>query len=348
MWVDNKPTHVYASQRSVKRDYDILKSSLPIPIGIDHLNDETLQNNKILSKMNLLDVGVINDIKLENNRIKITDSKITNPTVQELYNKGELPSFSVVSDLYSSKCGTGKADKVEEYSVIKRVDFVEKGACTECKVDLPNSMAQIGNAKAVINGDESMATDPNQNPAPDAGTNPDDGSKPEPATLDDVVKAIGTLGTKIDKMQVGITALEGKAGIKEPTPDGGNQEQPPATPAAASNADEDPNEARIVALENEIKASKAQAQKAEASAIVNTYLKEGKVAPAETEAHVAMAMATPEQYKTVMDKAPVIIDMEKHSAQGSGSDSTGLTDENGEEVDLEKTSKEMDKLIGDA
>lgn len=347
MWVDNKPTHVYASQRSVKRDYDILKSSLPIPIGIDHLNDETLQNNKILSKMNLLDVGIINDIKLENNSIKITDSKITNPTVQELYNKGELPSFSVVSDLYSSKCGTRKADKVEEYSVIKRVDFVEKGACTECKVDLPDSTVQIGNAKAVINGDESMAANPNDNPAPDAGANPDQSGDETPATLDDVVKAIGTLGTKIDKMQTGITALEGKAGIKEPTAQDPN-EQAPAAASSPEGEQASAEEARITALENEVKASKARAEKAEASAVVDKYLKEGKVKPAQVETHVAMAMATPEQYTELMKDAPVIIDMERHSAQGKGADATGLIDEEGEPIDLEKTAKEIDEKIGDA
>ena len=99
-------------------------------------------------------------------RVKISDAEITNPAIQELYDKGELTDFSPVSTMYASKCPTGQADKVEQYSVINRVDFVPKGACKTCNVNYEGNASlstkiERYDAKAII-GDENMATDPNR------------------------------------------------------------------------------------------------------------------------------------------------------------------------------------------
>ena len=244
-----------------------LKENLPIQIGIDHLDMENvLKQNKILQKLNLLDVGTINDVKLEDNKIKITDAEITNSTIQELYDKGELTDFSPVSTMYASQCPTGQADKVEHYSVINRVDFVPKGACKTCNVNQPQGNASSSeitryDAKAII-GDENMATDPNAgNPAPDngsTGNDPDD--EAQDATLADIVAAINAQGTKLDSIQAGITALEGNAGIKEaPTPDPNAN---PTAPAAAGSSEEDVKlDPEIVQLKADVQEYKAKAQK---------------------------------------------------------------------------------------
>ena len=355
MWLDDKPTRVHATPESVKQDYEILKQNLPIPIGIDHLDDKTLNQNPILKKMNLLNVGSIDDVKLEDNAIRITESKITNPTVQELYDNGELTDFSFVSDMYTDKCKTGLADAVEKYSVINRVDFVEKGACKECKVDYNNAQASVpqrAQAKAIFKGDGTMA-DGNGNPDQNAGDqNSPDGSDAEP-TMQDVLNAIQEQN---NFLKSSITAIEGALKIKAVPQDG----QPPATPTAqpaapaqagdATPDDENNNsepaaasdatEQRIIKLEKEVKAQKALAAKAQAASVVDGYLKEGKVKPADVENHIALAMDAEDKYKAIMDTAPVVIDMERHSRAEAGSS------DDEEDIDLDKSMKTIDAAIG--
>ena len=360
MWLDNKPTKVHATPASVRKDYEILKENLPITLGIDHLDEQTLQKNKILNKMNLLNVGVIKDVELLNDEIKITESTITNPTVQELYDRGELPNFSIVSDMFTAQSQAEEADVTERYSVINRVDFVEKGACKKCMVDQPgngNASTSRAHAKAII-GDDNVASDP-QNP-PAGGDNSGDGQDQEP-TMVEIFKEIKNGNAETRRALI---AIEGKLGIKEPAQPNDQNQQPPAQagasdpegsteenepegnepkPAGAS----DPNESRIKKLEDEIEAQKAAAAKAEAAGIVDGYLKEGKIKPKDVDNHIAMAMATPENYKEVMKDAPVLIDMEKHSkgaASGSDSDVT-IKDEEGNEVDMVKANEEIDKEI---
>jgi hypothetical protein len=197
MWLKNpktdqfEPTKVYANAESVKNDYNILKQNLPIQIGIDHLDDNVIESNKILKKMNLLNVGTIRDVKLEDNKIKITDAEITNPVIQKLYDEGELPYFSQVSRMNTKKCESGKADVIENYSVINRVDFVEKGACNTCKTGLTEVNASFGgvNAKAII-GDDNVADD-TSNTGDQSGTDGStDGNDPDDTKQDQMLQAI--------------------------------------------------------------------------------------------------------------------------------------------------------------
>lgn len=297
--------------------------------------------------MNLLNVGQIKDVKLEDNAIKITESEITNPTVQELYNKGELPDFSFVSDMYTKECSTGLADAVEDYSVINRVDFVEKGACHECKVDYNNAQASVpqrAQAKAIIKGGNSMAGDAgNTNPAPvdqnnGSGNSGDGkGDDQQEATAQDVLNAINEMNTYLKSS---ITAIEGALKIKAVPQDG---QQPPTTPAAQPAAPAQAGDAtkqRIIKLENEVKAQKALAAKAQAAAVVDGYLKEGKIKPADVENHIALAMDAEDKYKAIMDNADVIIDMTKHSKAGASSS------DDEDEIDLDKSMKTIDAAIG--
>jgi len=351
MYLNNQPTKVQVNPESIKKDYEILKENLPIQMGIDHLDMDPnfLKQNKILHKLNLLNVGTINDVKLEDNKIKISDAEITNPAIQELYDKGELTDFSPVSTMYASKCPTGQADKVEQYSVINRVDFVPKGACKTCNVNYEGNASlsteiERYDAKAII-GDENMATDPNAgNPAPDNGSignDPDD--EAQDATLADIVAAINAQGTKLDSIQAGITALEGNAGIKEVAAIPDPNADPNATPAAASDSKPDPE---IASLRKDVDEFKAQAAKSEANAIVEPFLKEGKILPADVEKHIGMAMKSPEDYKSIMESAAVVVDMKKHvkGDDGNASDSTDIVDKDGNT--LEDSIKIVNKSLG--
>lgn len=350
MWLQNpetgkmEPTKVNVTPQSLKQDYKILKENLPIPFGVDHLDmDPTfLKKNTILQKMNLLNVGVLKDVKLENNKIKITDAEITNPIIRELHENGELNDFSQVSNMHVRPCPTGMADKVEEYSVINRVDFVGTGACKTCKVDMPLAASSTAyNAKAII-GDESMAVDPN------AGSNPDasgDGEAPEP-TMTEVMAVIKDMATNVS---TSLKAIEGALKIKV-APPAGEDPNAQTPPAAASEGDEEDVEGNaskpdpeVIKLREEMDGIKAQAAKADATNVVNGFLKEGKIKPAESEKHIAMAMKAPEEYQEVMKEAPVIIDMERHSTNpGAASDS----EEDEDEYTDEKFEKDFEAAYG--
>lgn len=359
MWLDGKPTKVHATANSVKTNYAILKELLPIPMGIDHLKPEVLQQNKILKKMDLLNVGVINDIELENDQIKIKDAEITNPTIQQLYDDGELPYFSFVSNMFTTPCPTGEADAVEKYSIIGRVDFVEKGACESCRTGLNSAQASNSkyNAKAII-GDDKVAAqsqDPkhNQNQGNQGDQTGDGETEP---TLTDVMEAVGKIAEGVETQGKAIVAIMGKLGLSEATPQQGQQQQQAAAGSSEGETDDEGGEGeasnsedpRISKLENEVKGMKAEAAKTVAKGKVNGYIKEGKILPKDVESHLALAMAAPDKYDAIMKEAPKVIDLERHSQGGQGqasnSDAT-ITDENGEEIDMKAANDEVNKII---
>jgi hypothetical protein len=113
-----------------------------IPIGIDHIPEQVLESNHVLKKLlesnqiNPYDVGSITGVSTDGESIKITDAEFTHPTVQELFNNGELQAWSVVENIKSIECPTDKADVVADYFTdIERVDLVGRGGCETCLVE---------------------------------------------------------------------------------------------------------------------------------------------------------------------------------------------------------------------
>lgn len=151
--------------------------------------------------MDLLNVGSIKDVELKDNGIHILEAKISNPLIEELYNEQKLPSWSIVSDVSLNDCTTGNADYVENYAVINRVDFVEKGACTTCNVEYTSNLL---NAKSVI-GD--IMVEENNNNSQEG-----EGDENKEVTLNDVVKNItdfkDEITGKLDNFDSRITAIE--------------------------------------------------------------------------------------------------------------------------------------------
>jgi hypothetical protein len=159
VWVNDKPARVYVPEDTVldtfKQMQERIRLDKKIGLGIDHLSDEILENNQILSKLNLLDVGEINEIVTDGNGIYITDSKIHNDMIKTLHDEDALPSYSIVGSMESKPCPSGKADYVLTSLDVERVDFVEEGGCQSCKVGVkPEGM--ILTAKISIKGDNSM------------------------------------------------------------------------------------------------------------------------------------------------------------------------------------------------
>ncbi len=312
LWINKEPRWVYVSPEALRKDYNILKANLPIPVGIDHLDEKIIKENKILSKMDLLNVGSIEDVELVDEGIRILEAKITNPLIQDLYNQKKLPSWSIVSKVSLKDCESGKVDFVEDYSIINRVDFVEKGACKTCNLEYTEN--GLLNAKSVIG--DIMAEEGDSN----NGTQSNDGSE---TTLNDVVKLItefkGEVTENFKKMDDRIEALEGNnarandAGEDGDNPDGENQNT---------------EDSKIEAALAEINDMKAKAAKNEATGLVNGYIKEGKVLPKQVEQHVTLAMAEPEQYKAMMAESPIIVEnLGERFSDGEARGTDGNSDE---------------------
>jgi hypothetical protein len=303
IWVNHKPARVKVTPASIKKDYQILEGNLPIPIGIDHLKDEVLAANPVLSKMNLLNVGEIKKIKLEGDEIHIAEAELTNPLIKQMYNDGELENVSIVSNIKPRPCPTGEVDYIEEYSVINRLDFVGQGGCDTCKV--PNPL--------VLNAKSSMEN---------VGDNMADENKNEEITLETLAEGQKELLEKVNGIETRIKTLEEKEGEKEP-------EDGEATEGKAEEKTDEAkaSDSRIKAVEKQLKAMKAEAKANEAAQLVNGFVEEGKVLAKHVENHVAMAMAAPTQYKASMEEAPVLVNMDRLSKAKAGKSNPGGDDE---------------------
>ena len=113
---------------------ELIDSQGRMPIGIDHLSDSILEDNEILAKMNLLDVGSVSKVGTDGQSIYILDSELTNDQIKHLNSQGELPSYSIVGGMDAKPCPTGQADYVVKSIDVERVDIVEEGGCQVCKV----------------------------------------------------------------------------------------------------------------------------------------------------------------------------------------------------------------------
>lgn len=309
LYINKEPTWVYVSKEALEKDYTILKANLPIPIGIDHLDEKLIKENKILQKMDLLNVGSIEDVELKEDGIHILEAKITNPLIQELHDQQKLPAWSIVSAISLSECETGKVDYVEDYSIINRVDFVEKGACTSCNVEYANG--KLAEAKSIIG--DIMAEDGKENN--------EDNNEP---TMTDVMKGITDLKeeqeTRFDDFDDRIKALED------------NNDNDDAEANDAEGSSEDNKE--IKAVKEEIAEMKAEAVKTQTKAVVEGYVKEGKIKPKDIEKHMNLALASMADYKDIMADAPVVVEglgERLSTAEGAEAGSQGSDDEYSDE-----------------
>lgn len=138
VFVNDKPARIYVPEETIMQTFEsvrgLIKDQGRMPIGIDHLSDGVLGDNEILAKMNLLDVGNVTKVGTDGQSIYILDSELTNDSIKALHSQGELPAFSIVGSMDAQPCPTGKADYVVKGIDVERVDFVQEGGCSVCKV----------------------------------------------------------------------------------------------------------------------------------------------------------------------------------------------------------------------
>ena len=163
VFVDNKPARVHVPQYTVLDTFnkltDKLKSDGTVKFGVDHLPDTLYEDNKILAKMNLNDVGDITKVVYDGESIYIQDSTLTNTEIQRLHETGELPAYSIVGAMEASPCPNERADYVVDNIVIDRVDFVESGGCQECKTGVEPGQILITSKKSKPDKNDDVEAD---------------------------------------------------------------------------------------------------------------------------------------------------------------------------------------------
>lgn len=139
--VDGKPTRLYSPQYSLMQLYDLLERIIEsdggVPIGFgDHIPESIIDEYPMLKKLDLHNVGEIRAVETDGESIRIKESVLTNPTVAELYNNGELSDYSIVASFMMADCPRNDADMVVDYfTKFKRVDLVSRGGCRDCRVE---------------------------------------------------------------------------------------------------------------------------------------------------------------------------------------------------------------------
>jgi len=138
VFVNDKPARVYVPEETIMDTFNSIKNLIEdngrMPIGIDHLSNSVLEENEILKKMNLLDVGDVNKVGTDGSSIFILDGEIHNQQIDALYSQGDIPAYSIVGAMDAKPCPSGKADYVVKSIDVERVDFVQEGGCQVCKV----------------------------------------------------------------------------------------------------------------------------------------------------------------------------------------------------------------------
>lgn len=138
VFVNDKPARVYVPEETIMDTFKSVRGLIEdqgrMPIGIDHLSDSVIEENDILKKMNLLDVGSVTKVGTDGRSIYILDSELTNDSIKSLNAQGEIPAYSIVGAMDARPCPSGKADYIVKSIDVERVDFVEEGGCQVCKV----------------------------------------------------------------------------------------------------------------------------------------------------------------------------------------------------------------------
>ena len=303
VWLKNKETTtrtaktVKVTNKSLKRDFDILNQNLPVPLGIDHLDEELIAQYPLLNELDLLNVGVINKIKLSDEGIRIMDAELSNPELKRLYMEGKLSDFSIVADIHTKECLEDGVDFVEDYSHIKRVDFVGQGACSSCKIeDNPTFL----NASLSLNNNnegEIMVDVENKKE-----NKKDEKQVETPESIEELIEVVDGLTKRVEALEeiVGVPEKEEK---KE-------EEAEASKPPVADDS--------ISKLTLEVEKLKKDKLQLEANNAVEGYMKEGKILPKDIAKHQAIAMKTPEEYKELMATAPIVVKLDRLSASDSG------------------------------
>lgn len=344
VFVDGKPTRVFASKETIPETYETWKRTIDegggITLGIDHIPEELIKQFPILKKLDPLNVGRILEIQTDGESIYATRSEHTNPLVAELHARGELPAYSVVAPFTAKPCPSGKADLVlNRFTGIKRTDYVEEGGCRDCKVGaVPEDM--VITARLSME-DSNMAGENEGNEGNNAtGEGAGEGNQAQG-------QGEGNSGNEGTQQQAqGTGAGEGEGNGQEGNQEGGSQEEFPGAArlevleegmTTVTNALKDIGEFMNSFKEKGIEASlpekykerldkipelEMEAKKAPIAFAVDKAIEAGKVLPVDREMMITAALADKDfdlaKFKTMLANRQQIVDTSELSAGKSG------------------------------
>lgn len=295
LFLNNKPTHAYIPPRDVQKVFNLARSKIAndgkIPIGIDHLPEDIINNNPILKKLNLLDVGYISAVEYDPtlNKTRIKEATLTNPLIKKLYDDGELEAVSIVSQVHASDCPQQEGLKVIDTERLDRVDIVAVGACESCNIPKPTGSNMVY-ARKPLKEEETMAD--------------------ENITIEQIEELLDKkldekLEEKLEPLNERIESIEDL--IEE-------DEADEKTPEDETD--------EVAAMRAELEALKKEnAEKvalAAASAKVDLAIRQGKIKPCDKETMTAFAMNSSEAFDDYIKDADVIVPLGARQSFNSG------------------------------
>lgn len=300
LYVNNKPAKVYVNKENVQEAFQSLKNTLAkdgsIPLGIDHLPTEVIENNAILKKLNLLHVGNIHDVGYDEstNSIFIKSAELTNPLLVDLYENGELDSVSIVANSRVDDCPQDY-DYVVHETNINRVDIVGKGACETCIIPKADNTSNFDSvyARLPIKKMESQNMAEENNQKQDTGLTAEE--------IQEVVKT--AMAEALKPFDERLKKLEESAKQTEPqTNDGEGEEEDDIKAGSASEELEE--------LEKQRKELAGHA--------VEVQIAAGKVLPSQKENMVKLAVNDIASFNEMMKEQPVIVDLQGRQSVNGG------------------------------
>jgi len=299
VFVNDEPSRVYVPERTILETFNNMKAKIAnegsIGLGIDHLGPDVLEENDILRKLNLLDVGAVSSIVTDGSGIFIKESNITNDAIRNLHEQGELPAYSIVGGMDAKPCPTGKADYVVEHIDVERIDIVGEGGCESCKVGVQPSDI-ILTAKLSNKGDEMMDVIANEAPVEEVLETEEVVEEPVEEAVEEVevIEEAPEDGVQIEEEVVEEEGEEEEVEVEE-------------------EDDMDTLRKEIAELKNDIKELGGKKPKVEAKAAekaVSELIKAGKALPKMKAGLIATYNADPEAFATLAASMPKMVQME--------------------------------------
>ncbi len=320
VYVDDEPARVFVPQYTITDTFNKFKQTIDreggITLGLDHIPPDLLEDYPILKKLDPLNVGKVTQVQTDGERIYATQTEHSNPIVRELYEKGDLPAYSVVASTTASPCENGKADYVfEHFNKIERMDYVDEGGCKDCKVEqLPDDliltarlstehMEEDSVTKEEIDAQATEETQEVEEVVADAQTDNEElETQVEPEVTEEPEMEPEITEPRYVTQEVFDKAISGLKDliVTEPAK----------------------MEAKLATLELE-------AKKARVTPIVEHAIKEGRILPVDKDLFIAQGveLEDDQEFKEMMAKRPVIVELEaQHSKHGEPKDDDEVMD----------------------
>ncbi len=305
--VDGVPTKVYADAELAENVYECVKSKIEevggLPITIDHLN---LSQLEILKDMGYGVIGWITKVELRNNRVYATEIAYEGDGIPKLIEKGLLKAFSI--EAFTSLKPFEDGFKIVKFEEVTAASVVRTPACPSClvyRIEAYNRSKHMmdvfvkfiptikgGNMKVDMQKEEPKPSEPAEKPAGEG---------------DEAKADVETTAIVIDRVNAVVEELTQLIkDIQEKQPEEVKPEEGEEKPEEGEEKPEKGEDGAVKAATRELKEKAAVAQ---AKKVVEAYVEQGKVKPADIEAHVKLAAKDIKSYQKVMEDSEPLIQM---------------------------------------